>query len=97
MNDGLDTIDSNSELNAVLNNTVARVKVVRIINYCAGPGSNIIGCAPIGGDGMLVVRFGDEYWEGRCGRTSTATTSGSATTRTVATSCTAASAAPATG
>ncbi len=40
----------------MLNNTTARFKVVRAINYCAGPGTNIIGCAWIGGYGAAVVR-----------------------------------------
>ena len=65
MNDGLDTIDNNTELNAVLNDPVARVKVVRIINYCSGPGSNIIGCAWINGNGMSLVRYGNETNEGQ--------------------------------
>jgi hypothetical protein len=55
--DGLDTIDSSSEISEVLNDNVARVKVVRSINYCGGPGSNIIGCAQRPGDGMAVVRL----------------------------------------
>jgi hypothetical protein len=55
--DGLDSIDSGPELTAVLTNTVARVKVVRAINYCGGPGSNIIGCAYQPGFGMAVVRL----------------------------------------
>jgi hypothetical protein len=56
--DGLDRIDTSAEINAVLNNSVARVKVVRAINYCGGPGSNIVGCAQTPGDGMAVVRMG---------------------------------------
>lgn len=55
-NDGLDVIDDSTELNAVLNGSVARVKVVRLINYCGGPGSNIIGCAWVGGNGIALVR-----------------------------------------
>lgn len=55
--DGLDSIDNSSELNAVLNNSVSRAKVVRQINYCGGPGFNIIGCAYTPGDGMAVVRM----------------------------------------
>ena len=61
--DGLDVIDNSSELNQVLNNGVARAKVVRAINYCGGPGFNIIGCAWTPGNGMAVVRtsgFGTE-------------------------------------
>jgi hypothetical protein len=54
--DGLDIIDSSTELNAVLNNSAARFKVVRAINYCGGAGTNIIGCAWVGGKGGAVVR-----------------------------------------
>ncbi len=98
INDGLDTIDNNSELNAVLNNAVARVKVVRIINYCGGSGTNIIGCAWIGGEGMALVRYGDESVRGAAlGARVRPQRRASATTRTVATSCTSACAAPATG
>jgi hypothetical protein len=63
-NDGLDIIDDNSELNSVLNNSTARVKVVRQINYCSGPGNNIIGCAWIGGNGMALVRYSNIASEG---------------------------------
>jgi hypothetical protein len=62
--DGLDLIDNNTELNAVLNNSTARVKVVRVINYCGGAGTNIIGCAWIGGNGMALVRYGGVGDEG---------------------------------
>jgi hypothetical protein len=55
--DGRDIIDDGSELNAVLNNGAARVKVVRAINYCGGPGTNIVGCAWTPGNGMAVVRL----------------------------------------
>jgi hypothetical protein len=54
--DGLDIIETSSELNAVLNGSVARVKVVRVINYCGSAGTNIIGCAWVGGDGIALVR-----------------------------------------
>ena len=57
--DGLDIIDDGTELNEVLNDTTARVKVVRAINYCGAPGTNIIGCSWVGGDGMAVVRRSD--------------------------------------
>lgn len=57
--DGLDFIDNSGEINSVLNNPVARVKVVRAINYCGGPGVGIIGCAWAPGNGMAVVRVGD--------------------------------------
>jgi len=56
-NDSLDVIDTSSELSAVLGNSVSRVKVVRAINECGGPGSNIIGCAWTPGHGMALVRM----------------------------------------
>ncbi len=56
--DGLDVIDNFTELSTVLNNPIARVKVVRVINYCSGPGTNIIGCSYSPGAGMSVVRLG---------------------------------------
>ncbi len=55
--DSLDVISTSSELNQVLGNSVARVKVVRIINYCGGPGTNILGCSYVSGNGMAVVRI----------------------------------------
>jgi hypothetical protein len=61
--DGLDVIDSRSELDRVLASPVARVKVVRAINYCGGPGLNIIGCGYIGGFGLAVVRYGSSWLE----------------------------------
>jgi len=54
--DGLDVIDDEQELVAVLDNPVSRVKIVRLINYCGGPGTNIVGCAYFPGNGMAVVR-----------------------------------------
>ena len=57
--DGRDVIDDGTELNAVLNDGSARFKVVRAINYCGGPGTNIIGCAWVGGKGVAVVRRSD--------------------------------------
>ena len=55
---GQDIIDSETELIQVLNNGVSRVKVVNAINYCNGPGMNILGCASIGQQGMALVRMG---------------------------------------
>ena len=55
--DGLDIIDSGSEENAVMNDPIARVKVVRAIHSCGGPGMAIGGCAWIGGDGIALVRW----------------------------------------
>ena len=57
--DGLDVINDGPELDAVLNNPVARVHVVRLIQYCGGGGGNIIGCAWAPGNGMAVVRQTD--------------------------------------
>ncbi len=54
--DGLDIIDTGGELDAVLDDPVARFKVVRAINNCGGPGMNIIGCASTPGNGIAVVR-----------------------------------------
>ncbi len=59
-NDGLDSIDTSNELLLVLDHPSSRAKVVRVINYCGGPGSNILGCAWIGGNGMAMVRTGFE-------------------------------------
>ncbi len=57
--DGLDAIDSDAELRSVLYDSAARVKVVRQINYCGSPGTNIIGCAWTPGNGMALVRLSD--------------------------------------
>jgi len=62
--DGLDIINDGTELVTVLNNPVSRVKVVRQILDCGGPGMNIIGCAWVGGNGMALVRQGNPATEG---------------------------------
>jgi len=54
--DGLDTIDSFGEQLAVVDNNIARIKVVRIINFCGAPGTNIIGCGEVSGNSYAVVR-----------------------------------------
>jgi hypothetical protein len=54
--DGHDSIDNATELQTVLDQRVARIKVVRVINYCGSPGTNIIGCSYTPGFGMAVVR-----------------------------------------
>ena len=54
--DGLDIIDDSPELVAVLNDTSARMKVVRLINYCGYTGYNVLGCAS-GSYGAAVVRL----------------------------------------
>ena len=55
--DGLDTIDSAQELSSVLSAPAGRARVVNAINYCAGAGTNIIGCASTPGNGMILVRL----------------------------------------
>jgi len=62
--DGIDVVDTQEEIQAVLNSSTARVKVVRAINYCAGPGTNIIGCSLVPGDTMVVVRLTSVSGEG---------------------------------
>jgi hypothetical protein len=56
--DGLAIIDDQDEMNAVLTDSVSRVKIVEAINWCGQPASNIIGCAYVGGNGMALVRMG---------------------------------------
>ena len=58
--DGLDTISTDAELNAVLNHPAARMKVVTNISWCGGSGTNIIGCAWVGGNGGAVVRLSSQ-------------------------------------
>jgi hypothetical protein len=55
--DGFDIVDTDAELTTVLADTAARVKVVLAINSCGGPGTNIVGCSPRPGNGMVVVRL----------------------------------------
>jgi hypothetical protein len=54
--DGDGSIDSAAEFNAVIA-LAGFVKVVNQINWCSGIGFNIIGCAPIPGSSLVVVRF----------------------------------------
>jgi hypothetical protein len=54
--DGHDVIDTESEEGLVIADPAARVKVVRLIQSCGGPGTNIIGCSFLGAKGMAVVR-----------------------------------------
>lgn len=61
--DGLASIDDGTELSTALALQVARVKVVNAINYCGGPGTNIIGCAYVGGKGMVLVRMSSVNFE----------------------------------
>jgi len=55
--DGLDVIDTSTEVSQVLSDPVARVKVVRAISYCGSAGTNIIGCGWQPGNGIAVVRM----------------------------------------
>jgi hypothetical protein len=59
--DGLDTIDTSAEADALLG-LPGRVKVVREIGWCGGPALNVIGCSRTPGNGMIVVRL--EGWDG---------------------------------
>jgi hypothetical protein len=61
--DGLATIDTASELSAVLGQSAGRVKIVNVINYCGGPGTNIIGCGYQPGSGAALVRMSDLGYE----------------------------------
>jgi hypothetical protein len=57
----LDIVDDMAERNAVFANPIARVKIVRTIRFCAGPAGpniNILGCAPLPGNTMILVRAG---------------------------------------
>lgn len=58
--DGLDVIDNERELDTVLGIRSARVKVVRLINSCSGPGTNILGCSYTPGNGIVLVRTGTD-------------------------------------
>lgn len=62
--DGLDVIESSSEISSALSDNTARVKVVDVIGWCSGPGSNIIGCGNTPGDGIVVVRLSNAFSEG---------------------------------
>jgi len=62
--DGLDVITTSSEINQVLGNNASRFHVVNSIQYCGGPGTNIIGCGRRPGDGIAVVRFSGTFFEG---------------------------------
>jgi hypothetical protein len=56
LGDGLDTIDGSADQNSVLSVSSGRIKVVTAINYCDGPGTNIIGCAETPGNSLFLVR-----------------------------------------
>jgi len=61
--DGKDVLIQ-SNLSTVINDPSARVKVVRQISYCSGPGTNIIGCGWVGATGLAVVRFSTSQTSG---------------------------------
>jgi hypothetical protein len=56
--DGLIWIDDETELDTVFAVPGGRLKVVNMINWCGGPGTNIIGCAELPGDSIVVVNVG---------------------------------------
>jgi hypothetical protein len=64
LNDGLDSIDNSQEQSKVLGNNKGRMKVIRVINYCGGTGTNIIGCAYQSYWGAAVVRTQPQWSEG---------------------------------
>ena len=51
------SIDSQAEFTTVVINPPGNVKVVNAINWCGGLAPNIIGCAPVPGNALAVVRF----------------------------------------
>ena len=53
---GSGSINSQGDFVAV-NGLPGNVKVVNQINWCGGLAPNIIGCAPVPGDSLVVVRF----------------------------------------
>jgi hypothetical protein len=61
--DGLDTINDSPTLNAVLGVASGRVKIVNVINWCGGSGTNIIGCSYQPGNGMVLVRLSSTDFE----------------------------------
>ncbi|MCG3131870.1 MAG: hypothetical protein FLDDKLPJ_02680 [Phycisphaerae bacterium] len=52
------SIDSEADFDAV-NGQPGHIKVVDQINWCGGLAPGIIGCAPVPGDSLVVVRFTD--------------------------------------
>jgi hypothetical protein len=53
---GTGDINSEADFDAVLG-LPGQVKIVNEINWCGGLAPNIIGCAPVPGDSLVVVRF----------------------------------------
>lgn len=50
------TVDSSTEFNQVLG-AGGNILVVKKINWCGGLAPNIIGCAPVPGNALVVVRY----------------------------------------
>lgn len=61
--DGHDVISDEPGLNAVIGQAGGRAKVVNLINFCGGSGTNIIGCSQLAGYGMVVVRLSSLSYE----------------------------------
>lgn len=55
--DGRDVLNTSGESGTIIGSSVARVKVIRAISWCGGPGAGIIGCAFTPGRGMALVRL----------------------------------------
>eukprot|EP00045_Choanoeca_perplexa_P007685 m.70651 g.70651 ORF g.70651 m.70651 type:complete len:514 (+) comp14171_c0_seq2:158-1699(+) len=55
--DGLDVVSDEADSLEVFNQNCGRVKVVDAINFCGGAASNVIGCAPLNSDTMMVVQL----------------------------------------
>ena len=55
--DGLDIISDEADSIQVFRQDCGRVKVVDAINFCGGAATNVIGCAPINSNTMVVVRL----------------------------------------
>jgi hypothetical protein len=53
--DGLNVINTAAAIDRVLGQGCGRFKVVDVINYCGGFGTNIIGCGNTPGNGIAVV------------------------------------------
>ena len=60
--DGLDVITTDAELDAVLDDTSAYVKVVTAINFCGGVPVEAAGCAPAGSTLVLISDLSQPHW-----------------------------------
>ncbi len=63
--DGLDVITTEGERAAVMNNPIARIKVVDLIGCCSSCQPGIIGCGYVNGDGIALVRVSPTIQEGQ--------------------------------